>query len=172
MKIGETIKQLCKEHEITVQKLETELGFGNGSLANATEKIQFGRILAIANYFGVDVNTLTDSSHIIYKKEIGTNIKHRRCELGLTQEELAKKMHTTRQCISSWEQDRTQPSLALITELSKVLECEPQTLMDIPIENITIEMIETKMQQLDIKDWKRIKAYAEYLIAKKESKHN
>lgn len=100
------------------------------------------------------------------KKEIGQNIKNRRNELGMTQEELAKKMHTTRQCISSWEQDRTQPSIDMIVELSKVLDCDSQSLMDISTGELNIEIIESKMRNFDEYALIRIKKYAEYLISR------
>ena len=36
-------------------------------------------------------------------KTIGENIASRRTELGLTQEQLAEKMHVTAQAVSKWE---------------------------------------------------------------------
>ena len=55
----ERIRQLCEEHGTILFQLEKALGFANGSLAKSdSEKIQSGRLKAIADYFGVTVDYL------------------------------------------------------------------------------------------------------------------
>lgn len=63
MKIFQKIKAMCEKHNITIQRLEQKLEFGNGtigkwkyvspSLANAAK---------VANYFGVSVDWLLEGS--------------------------------------------------------------------------------------------------------------
>lgn len=52
------IKDLCVSRGIRIANLEKILGFANGSLAKSDEKIQAGRLLAIAKYFGVTMEYL------------------------------------------------------------------------------------------------------------------
>ena len=52
-------------------------------------------------------------------KDIGENIRKIRTEKGLTQDELAELLCVTRQTVSSWETGRSEPSIDMISELSK-----------------------------------------------------
>ena len=49
--------------------------------------------------------------------KISKNIKQLRRERGITQDELAEKLYVTRQAISSWENDRTQPDIQMLGRL-------------------------------------------------------
>ena len=53
--------------------------------------------------------------------KIGKIIKEKRTKSGLTQEDLAKKLHVSRSTISNWEIDRNYPDIKLIVNISKVL---------------------------------------------------
>lgn len=53
-----------------------------------------------------------------------TRISRLRNELGLTQEELARKAGVTRQTIISLEQGRYNPSLQLACRISKILKAD------------------------------------------------
>ena len=63
--------------------------------------------------------------------KIGTIIKEKRTKSGLTQEDLAKKLHVSRSTISNWEIDRNYPDIKLIVNISKVL--------NIPLEELLKE---------------------------------
>ena len=63
--------------------------------------------------------------------KIGTIIKEKRTKSGLTQEDLAKKLHVSRYTISNWEIDRNYPDIKLIVNISKVL--------NIPLEKLLKE---------------------------------
>lgn len=52
---------------------------------------------------------------------VGKNIANVRKESGMTQEELAEKLNVTRQAISSWERERTEPDLDTIQKAAVVL---------------------------------------------------
>jgi len=51
------------------------------------------------------------------------NVKHLRHELGMTQGDLAEKANVSRRTISSLENGRYNPSLALAHEITKILGC-------------------------------------------------
>ena len=48
------------------------------------------------------------------------NLRRVRCQAGLTQQQLADRLHVTRQSVSSWELGRTEPDLQTLTELAEV----------------------------------------------------
>lgn len=53
--------------------------------------------------------------------EISHEIKKRRTELNITQEELAKRLNVTRAAISNWEVGRNYPDIQLLVKLSDEL---------------------------------------------------
>ena len=52
---------------------------------------------------------------------VGKNIKKIRTELNMTQEELADKISVTRQAVSNWETEKTQPDIETLERISEVL---------------------------------------------------
>jgi len=53
------IKNLCKEKEITIARLEKELGFANGTIASTkSNNMRSDRLMAIADYFDVTMEYL------------------------------------------------------------------------------------------------------------------
>lgn len=63
------------------------------------------------------------------KMNIGKNIKSYRKLAGLSQEELAKKIGVGRSTISSWEVDRTEPSLKDVNSIADALHCSEDALL-------------------------------------------
>ncbi len=61
--------------------------------------------------------------------KISRNIKKLRASSDMTQEELAVKIHVTRQTVSSWETDRTQPDLQMLLSIAEVFSIEPEELI-------------------------------------------
>lgn len=55
--------------------------------------------------------------------KISKNIKQLRNEHSMTQDVLAEKLCVTRQAISSWENDRTQPDVMMVEKLSEIFGC-------------------------------------------------
>lgn len=53
----------------------------------------------------------------------GNRISKLRQSKNITQKELATKLYVTDKTISSWESNRTEPSLEMIIKLSEILEC-------------------------------------------------
>ena len=52
--------------------------------------------------------------------ELGSHIKARRAELGISQDELAGRIYVSRQTVSSWENDKTYPDVQSLLLLSQV----------------------------------------------------
>ena len=60
MEIVTVIKALCREHGISMARLERELGFAAGSICKWDNKIpSVERIAKVADYFGVSLDTIT-----------------------------------------------------------------------------------------------------------------
>jgi len=54
--IVENIKEICAHHQITIPKLEKELGFGNGTIYNwAKSSPSIDKIQKVADYFDVSI---------------------------------------------------------------------------------------------------------------------
>ncbi len=61
----------------------------------------------------------------------GSNLKKIRLDNGLTQDELAKKLNTSRSNIANYENDKNMPSVEILEKLSKTLNCSTDYLMGI-----------------------------------------
>ena len=60
---------------------------------------------------------------------VGKNIKKYREQKGLTQEQLAEQLNVTRQAVSNWENQKTQPDVETLHKISCVLECSVEELI-------------------------------------------
>lgn len=63
--------------------------------------------------------------------KIGTIIKEKRTKLGLTQDDLAKKLQVSRSIISNWEINRNYPDIKLIVNISNILEIPLKELLQV-----------------------------------------
>lgn len=61
----------------------------------------------------------------------GTRFKNIRKTLGLTQEEIGKKIQMEATAISLMEQDKREPSLKTIRKICTLLGCKPEALIDV-----------------------------------------
>ena len=60
---------------------------------------------------------------------LGQKIKKLRTDKGITQKDLADKLHVTFQTVSKWEKDENEPDVSTIKELSKIFECSIDNLL-------------------------------------------
>ena len=60
---------------------------------------------------------------------ISKNIRRLRTGAKLTQEQLAERLNVTRQTVSSWETDRTQPDIDMLTALATALDTDVEDLI-------------------------------------------
>ena len=61
--------------------------------------------------------------------EFHEKLQHLRRRSGLTQEQLAERLHVTRQAVSNWEQEKTQPDVETLTTMAEVLEVPVEELI-------------------------------------------
>ena len=61
---------------------------------------------------------------------IGSRIRDRRKELGMSQEELAEKLYTSKQMISAYENDKTEIKVSVLRELVETLNTSTSYLVD------------------------------------------
>lgn len=61
---------------------------------------------------------------------IGSRIRDKRKELGMSQEELAEKLYTSKQMISSYENDKTEIKVSVLKELAVALDTTTAYLVD------------------------------------------
>ncbi|WP_461812929.1 helix-turn-helix domain-containing protein [Faecalimonas sp.] len=64
------------------------------------------------------------------KTNIGERIKRLRKVNNLSQEELARSLHTSRQTVSRWETNRSIPDIDMLEKVASVFEMEVQDLLD------------------------------------------
>ena len=69
---------------------------------------------------------------------VGKNIKAFREQKNLTQEQLAEQLNVTRQAVSSWENEKTQPDVETLHKIACALECSVEELIYGERRNFTI----------------------------------
>ena len=62
--------------------------------------------------------------------ELGEQLSKLRRDKGMTQEELASHLQVTRQTVSSYENGKSEPDIAMLHKLSEALETEVSFLID------------------------------------------
>lgn len=87
-------------------------------------------------------------------------LRERRKTLGLTQEQLAEKLHVSTAAVSKWERGKSLPDIAKIEDLAAALEVSvlevlrgelsPQNLPDEPLKEVYVQTLHTADRQ-----WKR-----------------
>lgn len=91
------------------------------------------------------------------KMNIGSRIANLRKTKNLSQQELANQLFVCDKTISSWEKNRTEPSLELISKMSEIFSCAISYLMYGDAVRNDIET-EIKIKLLE-KDWKNLNLF-------------
>lgn len=102
---------------------------------------------------------------------VGERIKIRRCELGLSQADLAKKMgYSDKTAVSKAETTGDNITTTKVMKFAKALDCSFDFLMgwEDSQTGVTIEVIEKSMDGMDVNTLKRISLYAQYLMERKQ----
>ena len=60
---------------------------------------------------------------------VGKNIRRLREAKGMTQEQLAEKLNVTRQAVSNWENEKTQPDIDTLHKISQELDASIEELI-------------------------------------------
>ena len=83
---------------------------------------------------------------------LGQNILNLRKKNGLSQEQLGEKVDVTRQTISNWELEETQPNPEQLKALSKVLKVSVDELLDNDLQDLVLAKVKiTETQTKSIK---------------------
>ena len=85
--------------------------------------------------------------------KIGERLKELRNKKKITQVDLANKLYVTDKTISSWESNRTEPSLEILVNISEILDCSVGYLIygDNPKSDIETE-IKVKISEKEYKE--------------------
>lgn len=79
---------------------------------------------------------------------LNENIKKLRILRSMSQVELAKALHVSKQCVSNWENDNIQPSIEMLIKIAEFFDVSTDYLLDldnrkaITIEGLTDSQIE------------------------------
>lgn len=60
----------------------------------------------------------------------GQKIAELRMKAGITQEKIAEKLYVTREMVSKWERDISQPDYSMIEKIAKILSVSPDEIMN------------------------------------------
>ena len=69
---------------------------------------------------------------------IGEQIKARRTELNITQQDLADRLNVSRSAISNWETDKNYPDLQIIVQISEALQISLDELLNWYLDSFVI----------------------------------
>ena len=81
---------------------------------------------------------------------INDNIKKYRRKKGLTQEEMAKKLHVVRQTVSKWETGKSVPDAEVLIRMAEVLDVSVNELLG--IESVQGNMDEVAEELIRVKE--------------------
>jgi len=76
---------------------------------------------------------------------VSSNIKRLREKLGMSQEDIAQKMHIARPVISNWERGKGEPSTSQLTRLAQILNVSLDVLVHNETEGKQVAIIDTSM---------------------------
>lgn len=103
---------------------------------------------------------------------IGNVLREARETLGLNQEEVAKKIHVTKQTYLKWENNSTEPKASQIMNLSKTLKITPYEICSgIKNKRCDLEEFITQLAKINpkreievLKNWQNIDNHEKYFI--------
>lgn len=100
---------------------------------------------------------------------IGQNIKRYRQDADLTQEELATRLGMKKQTISSWEADRTEPTLGQCSVMAKIFGCTVDDLVAGQIRGLNLEKFDYS-EIVETEDGDEFAPLIEYMQMPKEKR--
>ena len=84
---------------------------------------------------------------------LNENLKAARKSKGLSQEELAVKLHVVRQTVSKWEQGLSVPDSDMLISISEALETPVDTLLGETVIETEVDNIKAISEKLDVINW-------------------
>ena len=95
--------------------------------------------------------------------KIGNRIRTIRKQKGITGEDLANRLSVTKSTISGWENNRYQPSIDVLIELSIIFNCTVDSLLDINTDDSEKNKLLEIFNNLDEEKKKALLYFAEFL---------
>lgn len=95
---------------------------------------------------------------------LNENIKAFRKAKGLSQEELAQRVHTVRQTISKWEKGYSVPDAEMLIKLADALSCEVSDLLGVAKSVETQNELSSKLEQMNYLNAKKHRFWKRFWI--------
>ena len=86
-------------------------------------------------------------------ESLGQRIRNARKAKGMTQEQLASALYVSRQTVSSWENDRSEPSYEMLANLMELLDIRNKEEQSIGITDTHIREIKEYLSTMFAKWW-------------------
>lgn len=100
---------------------------------------------------------------------MGKRIRQRRTEKGMTLEELGDLLGVRPAAVNKWENGTVENiKRSTIEDMAEIFNCSPVWLMGLDDRTVDVENLKSNVQDLDINELKRYKAYIEYMIKLRE----
>ena len=124
MSIKERIQDLCKAKHVSMNSVETTLGFGKGYLSKlGTTKPNSEKLEKIANYFNVSLDYIitgkvqNQTSTPSYKKYENLRDRH-----GFKNADVARKANIPKSTFSDWKSGRSKPGLQKLQKIANIFD--------------------------------------------------
>lgn len=129
MKLGERIQKLRKEKGYSQEEFAKHIGIGRSTLANYEQDIRKPSYV-ILELIAKTLNTTPSYLMGWDDNSVGKRIKQRREDLGISQEELAKRVgYKSRSTINKIEKEVNDITQLKVVEIAKALNTTPAYLM-------------------------------------------
>ena len=83
--------------------------------------------------------------------KMGTTLQEQRQRRGLSQSELAKELHVTRQAVSKWENNQSYPDVETLVKLSQIFDCDVRVLLGMEQKTSLLGLFRWRPQDKEIK---------------------
>ena len=103
--------------------------------------------------------------------ELGNKIRELRLKKSATQEQLAKQLHVSAQCVSKWETGVTMPDIQLLPELSACLGVTIDELFDLT-DDTRLHRISSMLENTRMLDEAEFRSMEQFLRGKTETNPN
>ena len=142
MTLSEKIATLRRQHGMTLEELGNKVGVGKSTVrkweTGMITSIRSDKLTALADALEVDVAELLSPAPeaqeplppLTGRMHIGTNIRHRRKELHMTQTELAEKLGCQKAAISKIELGEVDVAVSKLPAFAAALETGVGELLD------------------------------------------
>lgn len=102
---------------------------------------------------------------------IGENIKRARLKQGVSQEEIAVRLHVVRQTVSKWENGRSVPDAEMLIQIADFLDVPVNQLLGVEPKNESIQSLADELDRLNAELAKK-QARRYFATSKQKTRHD